>query len=327
MEGWLIAVIVVGSIILCCTMCCVCVCCGDMTKRKVIQPKVNACSIVADTAKGQIEYSITGDAPYVLFVHGSPGGHDGYAKLAEALEWPKNGFGVIAPSRPGYGRTPLSSGMTYPDQADLFAALLDTLKIDKVVLFAMSGGGPAVLSFAAQHPSRTNCCIIESACTGSLPHESARCLLSTCFGNAFLSPSLFMQLQGDPTDRKNIKDMIADQTTKTGQDLEQYVDGIMADPYRKDLMNNMARQLETIGSYSSNKQGLVNDIRNQAAAIPFEKITVPCHITHGDADKTIDYAAATKRATEGIKNAELLIVEGGSHSIFFDPKGRETMKQ
>ena len=37
---------------------------------------------------------------------------------------------MIAPSRPGYGRTPLSSGKTHEEAADLMAALLDELKID-----------------------------------------------------------------------------------------------------------------------------------------------------------------------------------------------------
>lgn len=182
-----------------------------MSKRKVSLDKINPCAEIAQTAKGPIEYSITGQAPYVLWLHGSPGGHDGYAKLAEALEWPKNGFGVIAPSRPGYGRTPLSSGRTYPDQADLLAALLDTLKIDKVVVYGMSGAGPAVISFGAQHPSRAYCLVTESACMGSMPNGMAACCLSMCFGDMFLSPALLMQM--DPAkckEKASVKELIAD---------------------------------------------------------------------------------------------------------------------
>jgi len=162
--------------------------CSRNKKRTILQAKIDPTAIVAETACGPMEYSITGQAPYVLFLHGSPGCHDGYTKLAEALEWPKNGFGVIAPSRPGYGRTPIASGRTYPAQADCFAALLDTLKIEKVVVYAVSGGSPAALSFAAQHPSRTYCCLTESGATGSFPHPEALCFFKV-FGAFYLSPS------------------------------------------------------------------------------------------------------------------------------------------
>lgn len=47
----------------------------------------------------------------------------------------------IIPSRPGYLRTPLSVDRTPKEQAEALAALLDTLKIDKVAVVGGSGGG------------------------------------------------------------------------------------------------------------------------------------------------------------------------------------------
>ena len=49
---------------------------------------------------------------------------------------------VIAPARPGYGRTPLEESGTAAEAADLIAALLDTLGIDRVIVNCVSGGGP-----------------------------------------------------------------------------------------------------------------------------------------------------------------------------------------
>jgi len=66
----------------------------------------------------------------------------------------ENGFGAIVVSRPGYMLTPLESGKTAAGSADLYAALLDYLKVDKVVVRGDSGGGPSVYSFAARHPNR-----------------------------------------------------------------------------------------------------------------------------------------------------------------------------
>jgi pimeloyl-ACP methyl ester carboxylesterase len=59
---------------------------------------------IADTPLGKIEYSIKGEAPYLLAIHGTPGMHDGYVGYFD--NWYESGFGVICPSRPGYGRTP-----------------------------------------------------------------------------------------------------------------------------------------------------------------------------------------------------------------------------
>ena len=53
----------------------------------------------------------------------------------------KVGFRVIVPSRPGYLRTPLTSGRTPGEQATLIAALLDTLGIERGALYAYSQGG------------------------------------------------------------------------------------------------------------------------------------------------------------------------------------------
>jgi hypothetical protein len=41
------------------------------------------------------------------------------------------GCELLVPSRPGYLRTPLESGRTPEDQADLYAAMLDSLEIER----------------------------------------------------------------------------------------------------------------------------------------------------------------------------------------------------
>ena len=97
-----------------------------------------------------------------MLLHGTPGCHDGLSGVAD--DWLKEGFGVLAPSRPGYGRTPLVN--SYAEQAHVLAALLDALQIDKVVPLCVSGGGPAGIQFAALHPDRTYALLTECAVTG-----------------------------------------------------------------------------------------------------------------------------------------------------------------
>lgn len=54
----------------------------------------------ADTAFGRIDYLDQGQGLPVLVVHGSPGGHDQGALMAEFLL--RGGLRAIIPSRPGY---------------------------------------------------------------------------------------------------------------------------------------------------------------------------------------------------------------------------------
>ncbi|MDY6796419.1 MAG: hypothetical protein SWK76_14260 [Actinomycetota bacterium] len=78
-------------------------------------------------------------APQVLSVHGVPGGYDQAIMLGRPFT--KNGFATICPSRPGYLRTPLSTGRTIEEQADAMAALLDYLELEKVGVVCCSAGG------------------------------------------------------------------------------------------------------------------------------------------------------------------------------------------
>jgi pimeloyl-ACP methyl ester carboxylesterase len=107
------------------------------------------------TALGPIEFKEMGEGIPLLIIHGTPGGYDQAAALAAPGHIFEHDFHVIAPSRPGYLRTPLSSGESPEAQARLFAALLDSLHLDQVAVMGISGGGPSALSFARLFPERT----------------------------------------------------------------------------------------------------------------------------------------------------------------------------
>ena len=158
--------VVIASLVLCCSLCCICCCLSGRSwrKKKVTNWESDSASKIAQTALGPVEYSIKGNAPYFLIFNGTPGLHGGYIGIMhEVLEY---GFGVIAPSRPGYGRTPGKEERTTSDCADVFAALLDTLGVDQVIACTFSGGGPTGLRFAIRHPNRVKALIVECSITG-----------------------------------------------------------------------------------------------------------------------------------------------------------------
>lgn len=86
-----------------------------------------------------------------------------------------NGFKIIAPSRPGYLGTPLATGRTFAQQGDALAALLDVLGIDRIPVFAASGGGPAGYELAARHPERVSRLVqVDGVCIpGPIPSASS----------------------------------------------------------------------------------------------------------------------------------------------------------
>ncbi len=115
---------------------------------------------IINTDKGQVEYSIVGKGKPVLFLHG---GHSNCKETLFHKGFDTNKFQLITPSRPGYGKTPLGDKFTPRKTADLVVGLLNYLKIDKVVLYAISAGGLTSIELASRYPDRINKLILASA--------------------------------------------------------------------------------------------------------------------------------------------------------------------
>jgi hypothetical protein len=81
----------------------------------------------------------------MLVVHGTPGGWDQAAAMARFMTDMDPGPGVkaIMPSRPGYLGTPLAGREAIDAQADLHAALLDALGVERVGVLCWSVELPA----------------------------------------------------------------------------------------------------------------------------------------------------------------------------------------
>jgi 2-hydroxy-6-oxonona-2,4-dienedioate hydrolase len=119
-------------------------------------------SHLVTTACGPVELAESGPAggAPLLVVHGSGGGFD--QGMLIGADYAARGFRVIAPSRPGYLRTPFpadgdASGMR---QADLLACVLDALKVERTAVIGVSAGGVAALHFAVRHPQRVRALVL-----------------------------------------------------------------------------------------------------------------------------------------------------------------------
>lgn len=121
-------------------------------------------TIEAYTVEGKtIEYSMIGKGEIpILVMHG---GHSncyeefGYHVLVQ------NGFSLITPSRPGYGRTTKKIGESLSKSCEYYLKLLNHLGIEKIHLLSVSAGGPSGIYFASRYPERVKTLTLQSAVT------------------------------------------------------------------------------------------------------------------------------------------------------------------
>ncbi len=119
---------------------------------------------IAQVKQGPIEYRISGQGPAVLIINGghtncnSPLGHEQF--------FLDQGYQLMIPSRPGYGKTPSSVGKSAESFADALVSLLDKLQLERVIVLGISGGGPTTLQLAGRHPDRVSKIILQNAVTG-----------------------------------------------------------------------------------------------------------------------------------------------------------------
>jgi pimeloyl-ACP methyl ester carboxylesterase len=110
-------------------------------------------STTFETRAGQMEYAVAGSGPPLLMIHGTGGGFDQGLLFSERLAG--SGVRVISPSRFGYLRSSFPDDHSSEAQADAFEALLDRLKIDRIVVAGGSAGALSAVQFALRHPDRT----------------------------------------------------------------------------------------------------------------------------------------------------------------------------
>jgi pimeloyl-ACP methyl ester carboxylesterase len=260
--------------------------------RADIVSELEAHSVVAQTARGPIEYASIGAGYPALYLHGTPGGYDQvYFATQLAIERGQPQLlRVIAPSRPGYLRTPLSVGATPEQQADAFKDLLDALRVDKVVVFGGSGGGPSALRFALQYPERCTALVLVSAITQKLEDAQSPTGPFERFFQAEIGRWLFGGLFLDSLQQSNSADT---KVRPLGEIL-----------------------LKSTYPYALRDAGRLND-RDQYSRLPrwpLAEIKCPTLIVHGTADTTVPFSHA-QFAHEQIAGSLLEPFEGGDHFI------------
>jgi pimeloyl-ACP methyl ester carboxylesterase len=283
-------------------------------------------STVVETEMGPTEYAMIGDSgPVLAFMHGGPGHY--YSAIAYFSDLMGKGFRCLTWSRPGFLRTPLSTGTTPETQADALAALLDALSIDKVAVIGASAGGPPAYQFAIRHPDRTWALVQADGISRAyspavnprpgvetwvylLGQDSGMWLYNAMFEYAHLGTARqFIGMMSLLDDEQN----------------DELARSVVADATQLDMLGKV---FLSMGPNSLLKVGTFNDISNYTdmPPMPLEEITAPALIVHGTADGDVPPEDASYAASK-IPGAELYWVENGIHVVTLSQDSDVTMNR
>ena len=246
------------------------------------------------TSRGNIEFIFKGNnGPVLLYIHGSPGGCD------QNIE-PTQKYRVLTPSRPGYRRTDISVGKTPEQQADSFKALLDTLEIDKVFIMGVSGGGPSSMHFAAKYPEKTLGLILFEAVSFSQDFiKKDEALINSWDFRLFIQLLLMSSFGND----RLAKMMLPNEKNRLRL-LE-----------KKENIVLLKKIIWSIWPMSIRRLGIKNDYKQFTNLnIPYDKISSPVLILHGDDDINVDIEHA-RHANKAINHSSLYILKEADHMM------------
>ena len=256
---------------------------------------IHAGSRSVDTRLGTIAFTLTGSSgPVILFLHGIPGGYD------QAPAWQRDGFRLLAPSRPGYLGTPIEVGRTPAEQADAYLALLDELGIEEVVLMGASGGGPSAIAFSAMFPDRSSGLILLEAMSQSFPNDGT---IMPLMRSDFLYWSMMKAMLKTGGAEALVASQVPDEENQRR---------ILEYPER---VAEFERVIWSIWPPSERLDGWENDMAQlNELTLPVSEVRVPVLIIHGTADTQVPFEQSAALA-DSVVGAELYRVDGADHMM------------
>lgn len=270
-------------------------------------------SLTAVTSRGPVEYAVRGEGPVVLVAHGGPGGYDQGLVLGELFR--KNGFRVVAPSRPGYLGTPLDCGKTAEEQGDFLAALLDALNIPSAIVIGASGGGPAGYQLAQRHPDKVKALLVIDGI--SMNYTKADDVSAIEEWMYLSKPGQWLMgyfFKHFPS--AVVKSFLHTESTLTGHELGDRVKEIVSDENKFAVIDSLFKTMSE--RFSERMAGAQNDIAMGSAIdkLPLDRIACPTLVIHGDADNDVPPRDA-EYAHGAIAGSRLLWIHRASHIGFW----------
>ncbi|UIO99768.1 alpha/beta hydrolase [Halobaculum sp. CBA1158] len=257
--------------------------------------------VSAERRVAYTEYGSPDGAP-VVFLHGTPGSRllgglfDSVAADA--------GVRLLAPDRPGYGRSPPWTGRSVSDGARIVAAVLDDAGVAEADLLAFSGGAPSAFATAATRPDRVGRVEVVAGAPppGIVDHRPA--VQAVLGGLATTTPTLLRGLLGGQAwlARRLDPSFVVGQYT-TGDPAEAVPERTAA-IVREDFLE----------AFSRSRRGAVTEFRHAADGwdVDPEAVHAEVRLWHGSDDANVPIDGA-RRLASTLPAARLRVIDGADH--------------
>jgi pimeloyl-ACP methyl ester carboxylesterase len=247
---------------------------------------------IKHTENLSVNYEVHGTGIDVVLVHGL-GLSSMKTWIKQVPELSKH-FRVHTYDVRGFGQTnnPENKFSVQQHAYDLFA-LLNELKLDKVVLIGFSMGGWIAQQFVLDHPEKVSALVLSCTTSGLRPEGAKK----------FVDRAEKVNANGtEPLADEQIKNTFAPETFEQSPELIEF--------YKENFLDKKQNNPK---SYASMFRAL--SVTNWTAQLG--RITCPTLVVCGDADKGITRGNTPTDAAEilhnGIVNSKLIVINQGGH--------------
>lgn len=245
-----------------------------------------------------IYYKDWGSGQPIVFSHGWPLSSDSWE--AQMLFLANKGFRCIAHDRRGHGRSSQPwDGNEMNTYADDLAAVIEHLNLQKAILVGFSTGGGEVARYIGLHGTKR---VAKAVLVSSVPPL----MLQTPTNPGGLPIKVFDDIRaGSLKDRSQLYLDIASGPffgfNRPGATPSQ---GMIQSFWHQGMIAGHKNTYDCIAAFS--ETDFTEDLK---------KIDVPTLIIHGDDDQIVPFGASGQASAKLVKNAKLIVYQGGPHGI------------
>jgi len=286
---------------------------AEMCAAREVLPGMTVAPRVIETAAGRVEFDLTeGEGQVVLASHGGIGGVDQARVMLGWLD-PAH-YRLLSVSRPGYLNTPLASGRSIEEQADLFTALLDALGVERAAMVTLSSGGPSGYLFAARHPDRISALVAIDSVSGHHDVPETAGPIAQAIFMSHLGQKL-TQLIAEKKPAWLLRQLFQGTAYFAKEQVQVHTDFTLGSPQALAFVRAF---MGTMYPYKPRKAGTDNDtaLLRQVTHLQVEQVRCPTLIVHGTHDADVKFHHGVY-AYEHIPGAEQFWIEEGSHLGFW----------